>query len=201
MPEHLQGRIVLGFAISYAGDPKRGLEVVAPLKAVGPAVDLVGPTPYRAFQTILDPMSPQGLRNYWRGLHLTDLSDGLVETFLQHPPEGLAPTSFLVLFQHGGAVSRVDEDATAFGHRDPTFIIHPIACWERPADDERHLAWVREVTEAAQPFTTGGVYLNFMADEDRVQAGYGARKYQKLVRLKRKYDPDNVFRFNQNIAP
>ncbi len=201
VPPHLHGKIVLGFAISYAGDPEDGLKVVAPLKAVGPAADLVGPMPYRAFQTILDPMSPPGLRNYWRGLHLKGLSDDLVETFLRLPPEGLSPVCFLILFQHGGAVSRVGEDATAFGHREPTFMVHPIACWEGSADDDRHIAWVNDVTEAMQPFTTGGVYLNFMADEDRVQEGYGSGKYHKLVELKRKYDPDNVFRFNQNIAP
>jgi FAD/FMN-containing dehydrogenase len=201
VPAHLHGQIVLGFAISYAGNPDEGLKVVAPLKGVGPAADLVGPMPYRAFQTILDPMSPPGLRNYWRGLHLKGLSDDFVEEFLRLRPEGLSPVSFLVLFQHGGAVSRVDEDATAFGHRDPTFMVHPIACWEESADDERHLAWVNDVTETMEPFTTGGVYLNFMADEDRVQAGYGPGKYQKLVELKRTYDPDNLFRFNQNITP
>ena len=93
------------------------------------------------------------------------------------------------------------DDATAASHRDATFMVHPIGCWADPADDERHLAWVNEVTDAMQPFTTGGVYLNFMADEDRVQAGYGADKYQRLVELKRKYDPENLFRFNQNIVP
>ena len=201
VPEHLHGKPVLGFAISYAGDSDEGLKVVAPLKALGPAVDLVGPMPYRAFQQMLDPMSPHGWRNYWRGLHLTGLTDDLLKTFLQFPPEGLAPMTFVVIFQHGGAVSRVADDETAFSHRDATFMLHPIACWQDPADDERHLAWVREITEAMQPFTTGGVYLNFMADEDRVPAGYGAGKYERLVELKRKYDPDNVFRFNQNISP
>jgi len=201
VPEHLHGKPVLGFAISYAGDPDEGLKIVAPLKAVGPAADLVGPMPYRALQAMLDPMSPPGWRNYWRGLHLTGLTDDLVKTFLQFPPEGLAPMTFLVLFQHGGAVSRVPDDATAFSHRDATFMLHPIACWQDLADDARHLAWVNEVTEAIQPFATGGVYLNFMADEDRVPAGYGAGKYDRLVELKRKYDPDNAFRFNQNITP
>src|ERR671936_953879 len=201
VPAHLHGKVVLGFAISYAGDPEEGAKVVAPLKAVGPAVDLVGPMPYRAFQAMLDPMSPPGLRNYWRGLHRSGLSDDLLETFLRFPPEGLAPVTFVVLFQHGGAVSQVDDQATAFSHRDAKFMIHPIACWQDPADDERHLAWVNEVTEAMQPFGTGGVYLNFMAEEERVPAGYGAGKYERLAELKRKYDPDNVFRFNQNIKP
>jgi FAD/FMN-containing dehydrogenase len=201
VPAHLHGKPVLGFAISYAGAPDEGAKLVAPLRAVGPAADLVEPMPYRALQAMLDPMSPHGLRNYWRGLHLQGISDDLVETFLRFPPAGLGPVSFLVLFQHGGAVSRVDEEATAFSHRDATFMIHPIACWEQADEDDQHLAWVEEVTAAMQPFTTGGVYLNFMADEDRVEAGYGAEKYRKLVDLKRKYDPDNVFRFNQNIKP
>jgi Berberine and berberine like len=78
---------------------------------------------------------------------------------------------------------------------------HPIACWQHPADDERHRAWVERITDAMEPFTTGGVYLNFMADEDRVEAGYGSVKCQRLVELKRKYDPESVFRFNENIAP
>jgi FAD/FMN-containing dehydrogenase len=201
VPTQLHGQMVLGFAISYTGSPDDGLKVVAPLKGIGPAVDLVGPMPYRALQAMLDPLSPYGLRNYWRGLYLKGLSDDLVGEYLRLRPEGLSPLSFLILFQHGGAVSRVDEGATAFGHREPAFMVHPIACWQESADDERHLKWVNDVTEAMQPFTTGGVYLNFMADEDRVQAGYGSGKYQELVELKRKYDPDNLFRFNQNISP
>jgi FAD/FMN-containing dehydrogenase len=201
VPEHLHGKPVLGFAVCYAGEPEEGARVVAPLKDAAPAADLVGPMPYRAFQAMLDPMSPPGLRNYWRGLHLTGLSDDLFETYLRFPPEGLGPVSFLIMFQHGGAVSRVADDATAFSHRDATFMIHPIACWAETAEDEAHMTFVRDVTDAMQPFTTGGVYLNFMADSDRVQAGYGAGKYERLVELKRKYDPDNVFRFNQNIKP
>jgi FAD/FMN-containing dehydrogenase len=201
VPEHLHGKPVLGFAISYAGDPDEGAKLVAPLKGVRPAVDLVGPMPYRAFQAMLDPMSPPGFRNYWRGLHLEGIGDDFVKTYLSFAPEGLAPLTFFILFQHGGAVSRIDDDSTAFSHRGATFMAHPIGCWQEPADDERHLAWVNTVTEGMQPYTTGGVYLNFMADEDRVEAGYGGEKYKRLRELKRKYDPDNVFRFNQNIAP
>ncbi len=203
VPGHLHGKPALGFIISYAGDPEQGAKVLAPLKAVGPAADLVGPMPYRVLQTLIDPMAQPGFRNYWRGLHLTALNEDVVETFLRFPTEGLFPLSFLILFQHGGAVSRVPDDATAFSHREATFMAHPIGCWESPADDERHLAWVNQVTDAFEPFRTGGVYLNFMPDEGdaSVRAGYSSGKYERLAALKAEYDPDNMFRFNQNIAP
>jgi FAD/FMN-containing dehydrogenase len=203
IPEPLRGQPVLAVAVAYCGDPAEGEKVVRPLKEMAPVADLVGPMPYRALQAMLEPMSPHGWRNYWRGLHLKGLSDGTLETFVRFAPEGMAPATFFVLFQHGGAVGRVGEDETAFSHRDATFLAHPIGCWIEPADDERHLAWVNEVTEGMQPFTTGGVYLNFMADvgEAPVRAGYGSSKYDRLSALKKTYDPDNVFRFNQNITP
>jgi FAD/FMN-containing dehydrogenase len=203
VPVHLHGKPVLGFIVTYAGDPDKGAKIVAPLKAVGPAVDLVGPMPYRALQAMIDPMAPPGFRNYWRGLHLKGLDEDVIKTYLRFPTEGLHPLSFFILFQHGGAVSRVPDDATAFSHRDARFMAHPIGCWEAPDDDERHIGWVREVTDAFEPFLTGGIYLNFMADvgEERVRAGYGTGKYERLAAIKAKYDPDNMFRFNQNIAP
>jgi FAD/FMN-containing dehydrogenase len=201
VPEHLHGQQAIAFVVSYAGDPDEGLKVIDPLKALGPAADLVGPMPYRMFQAMLDPISPPGLRNYWRGLHLKGLSDDFIKTFLGLSPEGLSPVTFLILFQHGGAVSRVPDDGTAFSHRDATFMAHPIGCWEQESDDQRHLEWVSKVTQTLEPFTTGGVYLNFMADTDRVQSGYSPGKWERLVELKRKYDPDNAFRFNQNINP
>jgi FAD/FMN-containing dehydrogenase len=203
VPEHLHGKPVLGFITAWAGDLEDGEKVVAPLKAVGPAVDLVGPIPYRALQSMIDPMAQPGFRNYWRGLHLTDLNEDVIETFLRFPTEGLFPLSFLILFQHGGAVSRVPDEASAFSHRGSKYMLHPIGCWESPADDERHMGWVMEVTEAFEPFLTGGVYINFTPDEgtEVVRAAYSPEKYERLVALKQKYDPDNLFRFNQNIQP
>jgi len=201
VPERLHGEPALGIAISYCGDPADGEALVQGLRDVGPVVDLVGPMPYRAFQAMLDPLSPPGFRTYVRGEHLSGLTDGVIETFLRFPTEGLHPLSFLILFQHGGAVSRVPDDAMASSGRDAAFMIHPIGAWEDPADDERHVSWVRNVSEAMRPYTTGGVYLNFMSDTDRVSAGFGDAKYQRLVAIKRQYDPDNVFRFNQNISP
>jgi FAD/FMN-containing dehydrogenase len=201
VPEHMRGAPAFGIVYSYCGAPAEGERLAQGLRAVGPAVDLVGPLPYRAFQTILDPMSPPGFRAYARGEHLTGLTDGVIEAFLANTTEGLHPLSFAVVFQHGGAASRVPEDATAYGSRDAAFMIHPIGAWEDPADDEKHIGWVRKVSAAQQPYKTGGVYLNFMSDRDNVPAGYGDAKYRRLVEIKRSYDPDNVFRFNQNIKP
>jgi FAD/FMN-containing dehydrogenase len=203
VPERLHGRPVLGIAVAYCGDPAKGEKIVQALRDVKPAVDLVEPMPYRALQAMLEPFSPHGWRNYWRGLHLKGLSDDALQAYLRFAPEGMAPMTFVVLFQHGGAVGRVDEEETAFSHRDATFMAHPIACWMDSADDKRHVAWVQEFTDAMDPFRTGGVYLNFMADEgeERVRAGYESGKYDRLVALKNEYDPDNVFRFNQNIRP
>jgi FAD/FMN-containing dehydrogenase len=154
--------------------------------------------PYLAFQAMLDDLNPPGLRNYVRGEHLQGLTDEAAETFLGLSTEGLHPLTVLILFQHGGAVSRVPDDATAFAHRGAEFMFHPICNWDDPADDERHIAWSRSASAAMEPYKTGGVYLNFMTD-DAVRAGYGDAKYERLVELKRQYDPDNVFRFNQNI--
>jgi FAD/FMN-containing dehydrogenase len=203
VPERLHGKPVLGIAVAYCGEPTQGEKVVQPLRDAKPAVDLVEPMPYRTLQAMLEPFSPHGWRNYWRGLHLKGLSDDVLQAFLRFAPEGMAPMTFGILFQHGGAVGRVGEEESAFSHRDATFMAHPIACWADPADDERHIAWVREFTDAMDPFRTGGVYLNFMADEgeERVRAGYEPSKYDRLVALKNAYDPDNVFRFNQNIKP
>ena len=159
--------------------------------------------PYRALQAMLDPMNPPGTRSYARGEHLTGLPDDAVAAFARHDTSGLHPLSVGILFQHGGAVSRVADDATAFSHREARFMVHPIAIWEDPADDERHIGWARSLSESMREYQTGGVYLNFTADatQDRVRAGFGDAKYERLAAVKNEYDPENVFRFNQNVEP
>jgi FAD/FMN-containing dehydrogenase len=159
--------------------------------------------PYRALQAMLDPMNPRGLRNYARGEHLTGLPDEAVDAFARHSTAGLHPLTVGILFQHAGAVSRLPDDAMAFPHRDARFMVHPIGIWDDPAADELHIGWARALTDSMRPWTTGGVYLNFMSDDDAsaVRAAFGDEKYERLVALKKRYDPDNVFRFNQNVAP
>ena len=205
VPPEVQGMPVLGVLALYAGDPDEGEEVLRPLKQdIGPpAVDLIARIPYTAFQAIVDPFSPHGWQNYHRGEHLAGLPDDAIDAYVEHGARVGSPMSQSIVFRHGGAISRVDDDATAASHRDAPYMWHPIACWQDPAETEREIGWVRDTSEAMAPYRTGGVYLNFEQDEgeEHVRAGFSPEKYARLVALKDKYDPENLFRINQNIAP
>jgi FAD/FMN-containing dehydrogenase len=204
VPEHLRGQPVIGLIAIYVGDPEEGAGVVQPLKDLGPAVDLVGPMPYTAFQAMIDPMAPPGFRSYWRGEYMTGLTDEAIDTFVAHAPQTLAaavPMSQMIVFRIGQGVTAVPEDGTAFSHRDANYLFHPISVWADAADDERVIAANRAFADAMRAFGTGAAYLNFTPEADRVQAAYGDAKYERLVALKDRYDPDNLFRMNQNIRP
>jgi hypothetical protein len=140
---------------------------------------------------------------YNSGEHLRGLSDDAIDTFVDHASRIDTPLSQAIIFRHGGAVRRVGEDATAAGHRDADYLMHPIAVWDDPGDSARNIAWCRNLCQAMRPYTTGGVYLNMVMDEgeERVRDGYDSQKYQRLVALKDKYDPENLFCVNQNIKP
>jgi len=203
VPDHLKGQAAMGMAVMYVGDPEAGVDVVQPLKDLAPEVDLIQPMPYTAFQAILDPAFPHGMRSYWRGEYMNSLSDDALTTFTAHAPEVQAagiPLSQMILFRVGQAIQAVPDDATAFSHRDARYILHPISIWADPVDDERVIAANRAFCETMRPFTTGAAYLNFTG-EDRVREAFGDAKYARLVALKDRYDPENMFRLNQNIRP
>lgn len=204
VPPELVGTPVLGIIVLYVGDIAEGEEAARGLRQIGPpAMDLVAPVPYTAFQAMLDDFSPTGWRNYHRGLHMSALPDAAIDAFLENGPQRLSPIDQAILFRHGGAVSRVSSDSSAFGNREAAYMVHPIACWQNPEDDEANMAWLRRLTDAMAPFTTGGVYLNFEQNvsEAHVRAGYGPSNYLRLVELKDKWDPTNLFRVNQNVPP
>jgi FAD/FMN-containing dehydrogenase len=204
VPPEMQGKPVLGMAALYVGDPDQGAEVVQPLKDLEPAVNLIGPTPYTAFQAVTDPLAPWGLPFYARGEYMDELSDAAIETFLARALDLLAisdPLSQLVIFRIGQAVAAVPDDATAFAHRDARYLFHPIAGWRDPADASRVIEASRAFAAAMREFSTGASYLNFTIEHDRVRDGYGDAKYTRLVALKDTYDPTNLFRLNHNIPP
>ena len=203
VPDHLKGQTALGMAAMYVGDHEEGSSVIQPLKDLGPEVDLIQPMPYTEFQAILDPSAPKGYRNYWRGEYLSGLPDDAIDTFVENAPSRVgmaAPFSQDIIFRIGQGVKALDDDATAFSHRDVEYMFHPIAVWEDTGDDDRVMASHREFAQAMRPFSTGAAYLNFTPEADRVRDAFGD-KYERLVELKDKYDPENLFRGNQNIKP
>jgi FAD/FMN-containing dehydrogenase len=202
VPAELQGQLCCGAAFLWAGEnPDDGEPYARRFRDIEPAVDLVGPMPYGEFNRMID--DPPGLRNYWTADYLAGLSDEAIDVFASHSEEMPVPSACQsIMFPWGGQVARVSPDATPMAQRDATWVSHPFALWEDAADDERHLAWARGISAALKPFSTGGTYLNFIGNEgqDRVRAAFGDN-YDRLAQIKAQYDPDNFFRFNQNIEP
>ncbi len=204
VPDHLKGQAALGLVVLYVGDPEEGASVVQPLRDIGPDADLIQPMPYTAFQALLDPTAPEDHRSYWRGEYMTGLSDEAIDRFAMDALGQQAasiPFNQAIIFRIGQGVTAVADDASAFSHRDAGYLFHPISMWTAPADDERLIAGNRAFADAMRPFGTGAAYLNFTPEADRVRAAYGDEKYERLVALKDKYDPENLFRLNQNIEP
>jgi FAD/FMN-containing dehydrogenase len=197
------GREILALAVCYSGDLAEGERVCKPLRAYGSAIaDVVGPHSYIGWQQVLDPLLTPGARNYWKSHNFCELSDGLIDVFIDAAGKIPDPQSEIAFAQLGGAVSRVAADATAYTNRDAQFVLNVHGRWADPARDAACVAWARDLFAAAAPFATGGAYVNFLTQEegDRVPAAYGLN-YGRLVQLKREYDPDNLFRTNQNIRP
>ena len=204
VPPELVGTPMLGVIALWVGEPGDGESFLRPLRELTThGMDLVQPMPYTAFQAMLDGFAPKGWLNYHRGLHLGSLDDGIIEPFLQAGRHIGSPMTQGILFRHGGAVSRVPEDATAAAHRDSAYMAHPIACWATPAETEHEMGWVQEFSAAVATATTGGTYLNFESGTSiaDVKSGFGEGKYQRLVGLKNVWDPGNLFRSNHNIPP
>jgi FAD/FMN-containing dehydrogenase len=164
---------------------------------------MVDRMPYTAVQQLIDPGNPKGLQNYWSADFFEELPDKAVDTFVEHATKPVSPMSQMLILASGGAISRIDDDATAFGQRNAPFNLHYLSLWPDPADTERNIAYTREIATAMKPWATGRAYLNFLGDEGagRVEAAFGPEKFAKLQALKTKWDPTNLFRHNQNIPP
>jgi FAD/FMN-containing dehydrogenase len=202
VPPELQGQLCCAAAVFWAGEsPEEGEPHARRFRDLEPAVDLVGPMPYAEFQRMID--DPPGLRNYWTADYLDELSDEAAEVFVSHSAQMPVPSACQsIMFPWGGQVARVSAGDTPMAQRDAKWVSHPFALWESAEDDEPHMAWARGISADMKPFASGGVYLNFIGDEgqDRVRAAFGD-SYDRLAQIKAEYDPDNFFRFNQNIKP
>lgn len=203
IPPEMVGELVTVLAVCYAGDLSAGEEALRPLRSFGrPLLDGVAPMPYTALQSGSDASYPSGQHNYWKSHYLAELSEDAVATIVEHAPRMHSPLSSLYLQHLGGEISRSDSTSAAFGHRDGLFDFAILSVWRDPAETAQHIAWSREFFDAMQPHARG-VYVNNLGTEgaDRVKAAYAPDTYAKLVALKDTYDPHNVFRLNQNIAP
>jgi len=203
LPKDVVGTHLIAIALCYCGNLDDGQKVLAPLRKFGkPVADVIQPMPYTVLQSLLDEAAPSGLHDYWKSMYLSSLDDETIEIILSHGKTISSPLSAIHVHQLGGAMRRIGDDATAFGHRDASFALNIVSCWQDPSENATHMKWTKDFFAAMQKFAAG-VYVNFMGEEDagRVKEVYEKEKYQKLVTLKDKYDPSNFFRMNQNIMP
>ncbi len=189
----------------YAGAPEEGERVLEPLRSFGsPVVDMIRPMAYTEAQSLLDAAAPIGNRYYWKSNFVDTLDPDLIK-MLHHGANAMpSPRSMILLFSLNGQIRRIPKEAMAFDHRDANFELSIIAEWIDPAQDAENISWARNLWTVVQPFVLPAVYANHMtADEspDRIRAAYGASKFARLAELKKKYDPENIFRLNHNIPP
>jgi len=204
LPVEWHGREVLVFAFCYLGGVANGDAAIASLRALGePIAEHAGPMPLADWQTAFDPLLTPGARNYWKSHDFRQLVDGAIEGIIDAVDQLPTPECEVFIAHLGGAINRVAVDATAYPHRDVHFVMNAHARWREASQDASCIAWARGLFEAAAPFATGGVYVNFMPDDERarVQPGAYGPNFNRLATLKAKYDPNNLFRLNQNIAP
>jgi FAD/FMN-containing dehydrogenase len=204
-PPELHGTPVVAVAAAYCGPVDEGERIVQPLRELAePVVDASGPWPWLGLQSGFDAIFPKGELRYWKSRALAELSDEAIGEIVELAGRRPAPLTDIVIWHHGGAMSRVDETETAYGGRDAQFLVTAEANWTDPAQNDEAIAWAREVWDAMERFSTGGVYLNFPGfgeeKEALAQAGYG-ENYERLRALKAEYDPENLFRMNINIPP
>jgi FAD/FMN-containing dehydrogenase len=204
VPVELRGKDVVLVIPFFSGDLDAGEELLRPLRSFGPpAADLVQRKPYVAHQGMFDAGVPHHWGYYWKSHYLPPLSDGAIDVMVDYAWRKSAPSSFTIVFHLGGAIARHPEDETAASGRDAMHALNLNAAWPEGGPHHPDISWCREYFAAMEPHATGGVYVNFLHNDEgeaRVRAAYGDR-YERLARIKARYDPDNVFRSNQNIKP
>jgi FAD/FMN-containing dehydrogenase len=202
IPAEWHGKKVAAFIATSSGPIDAGESLVGAFRTVGePVADLLGPMPYQAIQTLIDPLWEKGIHAYFKATNLARLDDELIDRLCGLHLEAPGPQCEIHVHQMGGAVARVPDGATAFTERSMPFLLNAVTGWRDPVDTESHTEWPREVIKAAEDASTGRAYVNFLGDVDAARSSYGDETYARLVALKNEYDPTNVFRLNQNIDP
>jgi FAD/FMN-containing dehydrogenase len=202
VPEEWHGKKVAAVLAASTGPVGEGEELLRRIRSVAePIVDLVGPMPYAAMQSLLDPLWPQGIHSYFKATNLARLDDELIDRLCKIHHAAPGPQCEIHVQQMGGAVGRVPEGATAFPERSMPFVLNAVTGWHDPAEGPAHRAWARTVIAEAAQASTGRAYVNFLGDAEPASTAYGDETYARLAALKRTYDPTNLFRLNHNVEP
>jgi FAD/FMN-containing dehydrogenase len=204
-PPESHGHPFVALLALHPGEPAQGERLLGPLRQVtDPIADLSGSMPYTDAQAILDEDYPDGWRYYWKSLNVPELSDELIERLAEHSAAAPSAHSTIDIWYQGGAMARVGEEETAFANRGAPYLLGLEANWEEEPGSDANVAWVRDVFADLRPFSAGGVYLNFPGfleeGQQLLREGYG-KNYERLVEVKTRYDPANLFRLNANIQP
>ena len=204
LPKHLHGKPIVALALCHSGALDEAEKQVRPIKSFGsPVGDTVQRRSYVSQQALLDGTQPKGRRYYWKSEYLPRLGPELLAELIAHAGRIVSPHSAIVLFPIDGAIGRLPDDHSAVGNRNAATVLNLAASWETPGEDEANIAWARGAWQDMRRFSTGGTYVNFLTEdegEERTHAAYG-KNYERLVEAKTKWDPQNLFRMNKNIAP
>src|SRR3954453_15901164 len=204
LPEAVHGKPIVAVIAVHAGDPEQGRALVQPLKDLGdPIAALIGVMPYTMMQSLLDALWARGAHNYMRSAYVDELSDAAIAATVAQHRAVPSPHSVIHFHHFGGVVAQVPEDAAAFGGRSAQYVLNVIARTPDVDGFDANVKWARDTVQALAPVSGAGAYVNFMGapGDERLRASYGDAKYERLVALKRRYDPTNLFHLNQNIAP
>ena len=199
----MHGKPIVALFVCHTGKVEEAEKALAPVKAFGkPVGDIVMKRTYCSQQSILDAANPKGRRYYWKSEYVPKLSTELFDAGIAHAKKILSPHSAVIFFPLGGAIAQHKNDHSAVGNRDAQFVFNIPAAWDKPEDDVANIEWARTAWRDMKRFSTGGTYINFLTEEetgDRIQAAYGSN-YRRLVDIKSKWDPENLFRMNKNIG-
>jgi FAD binding domain/Berberine and berberine like len=204
LSKDIHGKDIVALFVCYTGPVAEGERLVGPIKKLGQAVgDVVQRRPYVSQQSLLDATQPKGRRYYWKSEYLPGHEEELLTRAVSHAARILSPHSAVLFFPLDGALNRQPADYCPMGNRDARSVFNIAGSWEKPEDDAANIDWVRSAWHDLRRFSTGGTYVNFLTEEEtgeRIQAAYG-RHYNRLAKIKAKWDPDNLLRQNKNIAP
>ena len=204
LPKEIHGKQMAVVFVCHTGRPEDGEKLIAPLRAFRkPVADIVARRPYAQMQTLLDATVPRGRRYYWKSEYMPGLEEGAMDTLIEHAKAIKSPHSAILMFHLEGAVNELPPGHSPAGNRDAKFILNIAGSWPSPEEDEVNVKWARDCWQAMRPYSTGGVYLNFLTEDegrDRTEAAYGKENLTRLAALKQKYDPKNLFRHTKQVV-